>query len=214
MTITCPKCGATLQVADKDAGRSVRCPHCQEVFTPQAAGGAPSGAGPGAGPAGPSAAPSASRGGGWRQKLSDAASSPLELTPGKIAIAIGLVLVVLGRGCDAVSSRGVLRAKAKVQKIRADLSPREARDDTELEEAQEDVASASVNSAMHAYWFEWMFLIGSVVLVLGLLATAATGAWPERIVCFVMLAIFTFSIYIGGMAWLGSAANTIKSIAP
>jgi hypothetical protein len=49
---------------------------------------------------------------------------------------------------------------------------------------------------------------------LGLLVTAATGTWPERIVCFVMLAIVTFSIYIGGVAWLGSAATTIKSIAP
>lgn len=179
-------------------------------------------------------------------------ATPLKMTPGKIAIGVGLLLVLLGRGCDSIASRGVLRAKAKAANIQAEFDAewetelREAReavskaDDMEqrskarerlekvekqkadarkrdiqedLDKAHSKARGAASSAAMRAYWYEWMFLIGSVVLVAGLLTTAASGTWPERIVCFVMLAIIAFSIYIGGVAWLGSTATTIKGLA-
>ncbi|MBS3734600.1 MAG: hypothetical protein KGY99_06700 [Phycisphaerae bacterium] len=175
---------------------------------------------------------------------------PSTLTPGKIAVGVGLLLVLLGRGCDSIASRGVLRANARADNIKAefdgDWEPkmREARDaisdadnveqrskarerlekvEKEKSEARKDIQEdldkarskariAATSAAMRAYWYEWMFVIGSIVLVAGLLTTAASGTWPERIVCFVMLAIIAFSIYIGGVAWLGSTATTIKGL--
>ena len=62
------------------------------------------------------------------------------------------------------------------------------------------------------YWTEWIFVIGSILLMIGLILVGFTGVGPERIICLAMIAIITFSIYIGGVAWLSSVVNTVAGV--
>ena len=61
---------------------------------------------------------------------------------------------------------------------------------------------------MVSYWHEWLFIIGSVVLALGLLTVAFTGKGPEQWISYIMIAIITFSIYVGGTAWIESTISS------
>jgi hypothetical protein len=63
---------------------------------------------------------------------------------------------------------------------------------------------ASANNAMNAYWYELLFVFGSQLLVVGLLIMGLGGQGPERWICLIMLAIITFSLYVGGIAWINS----------
>ncbi len=47
-----------------------------------------------------------------------------------------------------------------------------------------------------SYWREWCFVIGTVILAVGLLTVGFTGRGAERTICLIMIAIITFSIYI------------------
>jgi hypothetical protein len=50
-----------------------------------------------------------------------------------------------------------------------------------------------------------MFVVGVVVLVLGLVSTSSVAQGAERWVCLIMLAILTFSIFIyNAGVWSGS----------
>ncbi|MEX0866077.1 MAG: GYF domain-containing protein [Pirellulales bacterium] len=63
---------------------------------------------------------------------------------------------------------------------------------------------AERNNAMWAYWREWLFVLGSILLTCGLLSVGFHGGGSERMICLIMLAIITFSLYVGGFAWSGS----------
>ncbi|QDU98437.1 DUF4339 domain-containing protein [Lignipirellula cremea] len=63
-------------------------------------------------------------------------------------------------------------------------------------------ADAANNNAVSAYYREMAFLFGSMVLVCGLLGVAFTSDGAERWISYIMLAIITFSLYIGGAAFL------------
>jgi len=62
--------------------------------------------------------------------------------------------------------------------------------------------NANAMSAVWAYYHELFFVFGALVLSVGLIAVGAAGDGAERWVCLVMLAIITFSIFVGGAAWL------------
>lgn len=124
-----------------------------------------------------------------------------------------------------------LALQSKVDEIRELEEPTEA-DDKRLEvllEQQADLAEqradareelenntwrrlkiaardAERNNAMWAYWREWLFVLGSILLTCGLLGVGFHGSGAERMVCLIMLAIITFSLYVGGFAWSGSFA--------
>jgi hypothetical protein len=58
-------------------------------------------------------------------------------------------------------------------------------------------------NAMRAYWHEWLFLVGSICLVIGLLQIAFQGKGIEGWICLGMVAMILFSLYVGGVGWVG-----------
>ena len=70
----------------------------------------------------------------------------------------------------------------------------------DLEKAARD---ARYNNAISGYWREYLFMLGTIILSLGLLSTGFSADGAAKWICLIMLAIITFSIYIGGIAWLG-----------
>jgi hypothetical protein len=70
-----------------------------------------------------------------------------------------------------------------------------------LEAAARDSAE---NNQLNAYWREALFVFGSLVLTLGLVAVSWKAEGAERWVCLMMLTIITVSIYIGGVAWIAA----------
>ncbi|GAB4142761.1 MAG: hypothetical protein Tsb009_13290 [Planctomycetaceae bacterium] len=62
-----------------------------------------------------------------------------------------------------------------------------------------------------SYWREWIFVIGTMILTVGLLTVGFTGYGSERTISLIMIAIITFSIYIGGIAWLDSIFDSVES---
>jgi len=85
---------------------------------------------------------------------------------------------------------------------------KEARDD-ELKDLQYTTwLRADYNSAMAqssfsgmAYWRSWLFMLGAMVLSIGLLAVAFTSTGADRWIAMGIIAIVTFSIFVGGQAW-------------
>ena len=142
----------------------------------------------------------------WQPSFYGTSQSPaLNLTPPKWLLLIGLVLVIFSRGCDSIRSRGVARTSAKVAKAYNNDAP----DLKKVKNLQEDARDAGINNVMWGYWTEWIFVLGSILLMIGLILVGFTGAGPERIICLAMIAIITFSIYIGGIAWIPSALNSV-----
>ncbi len=175
---------------------------------------------------------------------------------GRPMLAVGLILVLLSRGCDSIGNRGVGRAQAKAQKVQTEFQDNWEADRTELENqiktiqdkeepAPEDskniadlrkqlsdlttdqqkarqkleqgkwrdmgivARDAAVNNRINGYWREIFFVFATVILAVGLLAVSWVAEGTERMVCLIMLAILTFSIYIGGAAWINSPAAGI-----
>jgi hypothetical protein len=62
------------------------------------------------------------------------------------------------------------------------------------------------------FWLAWPFMIGTLMLAYGLIVLGFTGQPAEQKVCVVMLAIITFSLYVGGFAWFDSIANSSRSV--
>lgn len=56
---------------------------------------------------------------------------------------------------------------------------------------------------------EWVFVLGALAAVIGLIAVGFYGTGTERTVCLVIIAIITFSLFVGGNAWLGNFRITI-----
>jgi hypothetical protein len=96
----------------------------------------------------------------------------------------------------------------------ADLDEEKAKAERALRDGkwrQMRIAAREVDrsNAMWAYWRELLFVFGSIVLTLGLLLTSLHGEGAERWVSLMMLAIITFSIYVGGVAWVSSLRTVI-----
>lgn len=85
--------------------------------------------------------------------------------------------------------------------------------DDQQKELKDRIESASVDNIAWGYWRECLFPIGAIILVGGLVAVSMLGVGAERIISMVMLSIITFSIFIGGSAWLSSIVNNVLSAA-
>ena len=68
---------------------------------------------------------------------------------------------------------------------------------------------AQANNQAWGFFRELGFVFGSMVLSIGLLVLGITGNTSEKWTCLIMLAIITFSIYIGGFAWFSSIAGNM-----
>lgn len=128
---------------------------------------------------------------------------------------IGIMVVVMAKGCDSVGLRGMSKINSDHHAVERKLNDRDL-DADEKEDLQDkekrlrkSVENAGANFRTFSYYREWGFLLGTVLLVFGLVATGFTADGAARWICLIMLAIITFSIYVGGIAWLGSLASLI-----
>lgn len=257
--MSCPR-GHKLQVSDAHLGQEVRCPTCGVSFVAADPGGG------GGGAEVPLIVPQGGtgmaalrarlglRGNGW---------SLFSRSAGRPVLMVGLLLVLLARGCDTVGRRAVQRSSAKlalakstfddeyqarqiglrqdielideeIEKIQA-KDERSDADNARIEQRREDrskaqerlsnlreeqqkeqqslerttwrrleiaARDAQVENQISGYWREMLFVFGSIVLAFGLLVVSWTAEGAERWICLMMLAIITFSLYVGGIAWI------------
>jgi len=189
--------------------------------------------------------------------------SLFSLATGRPVLMVGLLLVLLARGCDTVGNRSVQRASAKldlaknrfddgydtrrialeqavqtiedkideiqkqdqttaedtaeveklreqrtkkreeISKLREDQQEkRQALERTTWRQLQIAARDAQAENRAGAYWREMLFVFGSIVLAFGLIVVSWTADGAERWICLIMLAIITFSLYVGGIAWI------------
>jgi len=168
---------------------------------------------------------------------------------------LGLVLIVLARGCDNISAAGAAVDRAKLDiaqndfeydtqtkllplmkqredvrgdtKLKSDARDKQLKelssqiekiekqaksDRSELEAGKwrklkykSDTARHSTNKGF--YWRQWIFLFGSISLVVGLCTLVGVGEGGERWGAFALLGVVLASIYIGGLGWMGAIAQ-------
>lgn len=263
ITVNC-SCGHQFRVRDEYAGKKAQCPNCGEpVLIPHAAD--PS-ATVNESPAdfpqfqpAPAGSAYAKRQGGDNQWFAGLESGLFGLgrLSGLACLLIGLIFVLMARGCDSLANRSALSSVARYQLAqsefnnewedkREDLQEKidslqdelqkadsvEATEDirkrlddarTDLQEHDEDqqrarrnkergdwkslkrdAENAVENNTLGRFWRELLFVIGTVILSLGLLTVGFTGQTHERWICLIMITIITFSIYVGGIAWMDS----------
>ncbi len=213
----CPN-GHRIQIQDQHIGRTVNCPSCHASFVAMPQTGGPgedaftdmSGGGMGAAPG---AAP---------RRRSGPGNLPAKANwfIGKPLLFIGLILVLFGRGCDSISMRSVGRANAvyqleKTRKMIDATTPEKMKalqEDKALKQMQEDAAMAGLSHNAAAYWYVWIFVFGTLLLMLGLLVIAFTAQGSEKWVAYIIIAIVTFSIYVGGAAWIESVVSSFSGM--
>lgn len=260
ITVNC-QCGHQFRVRDEYAGKKAQCPNCGEpVVIPQASAQPASlGESPGEFPelqaasTFPSARGPRSNGGRWFAGL-DSGLFGLGRLSGLALLLIGLVFVLLARGCDSLANRSTFAKSAryrlelsefndewedkrseleekieKLQKERAEIVDVTESEEIQkrLRDAQEELSehnedhqqarrnkergewkslkraseNAMNNNILGQFWRELLFVVGTVILSVGLLTVGFTGEPHERKICLIMITIITFSIYVGGIAW-------------
>jgi len=233
---TCPK-GHRLQVSDAHLGQRIQCPACSEWFVVPDGSRAVS-------------PPPPSRPQRWNISLGLGSDfGRFSLLAGRPMVAVGLVLVLLSKGCDAIGRRSVERADAMAQKAveqfnddvkakelalqresdeitsrgeakpddqkklddlhkrRTDLTASVAKDRTakqngEWRDLEIAAKSAGTDQKINGYRRELFFVFAATVLSLGLLIVSWGAEGAERWVTLMMLAIITFSLFVGGLAWI------------
>ena len=106
-------------------------------------------------------------------------------------------------------------AQKKLAEIRAKYEKRR----NELEAGEWYALTTAARDAVAlnqswGYWREMAFLVGTIVFSLGLLGLMFVGVGAERYLCFGLLVIIVFSIYIGGTAWFGSMVGALSGLTP
>ncbi|MCE9607954.1 MAG: hypothetical protein K8U03_23970 [Planctomycetia bacterium] len=81
-------------------------------------------------------------------------------------------------------------------------------------ENQNAATEAVSSNMMWGYWREMLFVAGTILLSLGLTAVAFAGHGVERYLCFGLLAIIVFSVYVGGAAWFTSIVGGLSGVVP
>lgn len=99
--------------------------------------------------------------------------------------------------------------RAQLQKQLDDLKASQEKQRNELQSGEwrelNDAAERTVIQVRSgAYGRELMFLAGTILFAVGLLTTALLGEGAERWLCFGLLAIVVFSLYVGGAGWSSS----------
>jgi hypothetical protein len=69
---------------------------------------------------------------------------------------------------------------------------------TTWRDLQHSADTAAANQQLWSYWHAIGFVLGTVVLTIGLILVAITGDAPQRWLSLAMLAIIAFSLFIGG----------------
>jgi hypothetical protein len=215
------QCGAEFRVKDEFAGRQTKCRNCGRALTIPSPGPVefklpplPEVVPDDAGPEFPEfddgddlERPSASKSSRRRENSSSPVPG-MSRDIGIILLAAGLFLVVLSRTSESVFNRSAARTQARYQLAQADS---DEYDETELTELRDSANNANANVMAWGFWLSWPFMIGTLMLTHGLLVLAFTGQPIEQRVCVVMIAIITFSLYVGGFAWFDSIANSNRS---
>lgn len=172
---------------------------------------------------------------------------------GQPLLLIGLMLVLLAKGCDSVGNRYLEQINGKLvlekNKFDASWEPRiaEVRDEiekyrtdedssAELEVATEKLArlqeeraeelreleqkkwpdlevaarNADSENKVWRYYREIIFVGGTILLTLGLLAVGFTDEGAQKWICLIMLAIIVFSLFVHGSAWLGALTSSLN----
>jgi len=240
----CPK-GHRLQVTEAHFDKQVNCPTCGTPFVvPNLAAAAQPAA------AGQPAAAAMVQPLGRTYKSGGSSANGLTGLAGMLGrpmLGIGLILVILARGCDTIGQRGVESAQMKPGVAETELTAswdksirnytreiaklekeKKAENETKIKDLTErrskaidsrkegveefratkgpdlELAAelAAAKNQSWAYWREWVFVLATIVLTVGLLSVSLIAQGAERMVCLVMLAIIAFSIFIGGIAWI------------
>ncbi len=230
--ISCPN-GHQLNLRDEVIGKTIRCPSCAATFVAQSLDISVD-------PQDSVVAPLRSR-----RRASGGAkgmATALNNFVGRPLMYVGLLLVILGKGCDGLDARGVARTEALLvrakyyfntsfekkidQAIEEDDNERaenlrKLRDKErkklekgEWKDLQESMAVASINYPIAAYWHKWLDLAGTVLLLCGLILVAILAQSSERWIAYIMIGIITFSIYVIGAGWIDVGAKMPQSQIP
>ncbi len=238
---TCPN-GHRITITEVHLGKRVSCPICGDSFlVPEVI---------------PEVQPVAASAAKPRALLSSAGISlrateakKAVLLTGRVFLGLGLVLVILSRGCEVVAARAVERAKSRLKleqlvfdekwdrqendlerkldairqkdkpdpndalqiaslneqlsQLRKDRSrASEAFRQTTLRDLQFAATQASYSHALNTYWHAVLYVFGSLLLAIGLMAVSGAAEGPERWVCLAAMVILMFSLYVFGLGWL------------
>lgn len=199
----------------------------------------------------------------WRGQLDPRSISRTPLNQvaqyGQVLLLLGLVLVVLSKGCDSIGNRYVSRlnsqyelvvnqfediytekqnqVKAEVAQLQQQIgdeapTPEQREKQIDLVDKSKEIEKqrskafaenqstkwarlkiksrdSAANNNMWGFWRECLFALGTLVLTVGLLTVGFNGQGADRWICLIMLAIVTFSIYVGGIAWVSSIISLI-----
>ena len=122
--ISCPN-GHRLQVSDRQVGQSIKCPTCQASFVANSEEQSLE--------FGESVRGVATSSDGVKLPESSYISSMINAFVGKPLLFIGLVLVILGRGCDTTGMRSVSRTDAQYRQVKVPFVAGEPIGDTHQE---------------------------------------------------------------------------------
>ncbi len=111
------------------------------------------------------------------------------------------------------------------EKARTDLDKRIADERAALSKAQaqfrktkavnDNAAEAAMASnIIWGYWREMLFVAGTILFSLGLMAVAFVSQGIERYLCLALVAIIVFSVYVGGAAWFSSIVGGLSGVVP
>ncbi|MBX3452885.1 MAG: hypothetical protein KF777_25330, partial [Planctomycetaceae bacterium] len=110
-------------------------------------------------------------------------------------------------------------AMEKKQDELADLQRDEVKDRRKLERGKwkslrDRAEGAEYRAASGGYWRQSGFILGTMLLTLGLLVLAFIGDPGERKVCLVLITIIVFSLFVAGKAWGESVSSTLRDLIP
>ena len=96
----------------------------------------------------------------------------------------------------------------KIDELLADLEEERQEEQRRLrrttwQRLQHDAATADANRQQWALFYTLGFVFGTMLLTVGLLIVGLTGEGAKAWICLGILAIIAFSLYVGGVAWLG-----------
>lgn len=145
---------------------------------------------------------------------------------GRGLVVLGVLIVLMSRGCDSLGVRKVdrlqsLAATAESQFQRDwDREKRRLKDAAQIatldseKRAEEEklrqgkwedykiaAEDSESNNRMWAYWRHLGFLFGTMVLAVGLLFVTSTTEGPERWICLVMLTVILYNVYASNSVW-------------
>ena len=120
--------------------------------------------------------------------------------------------LVVQREIGEIAARGEVKPDDQkkiddLNKRRTDLAAsaakdRKAKQDGEWRELEIAARMAAADHKINGYWREVFFVFAAVVLSLGLLVASWGAEGAERWITLMMLAIITFSLFVGGLAWV------------